>query len=242
MPLPSSSSARSNALEPLTWQQTSLSTAAPSPAARTPAPERTRSAKPSNKPSAKKEKVAPRPHLHGSASDSAALPSTGSPLNWQQELFQSNPNSSSSFDQPIETTTKRQHSPTKQSHPNTQNTKRQSAKDDETFGLANLEFNPASPRPQRTPHSTSTNDRSTKPSKSSLKSPKPSRSSSNSLLPPSTPTSKSTSNSGTSTPRSALGPGETRYAGPTFHNSPAPSSLPMPSFLLKRQQRDGTAV
>ncbi|GAA5907759.1 proline-rich nuclear receptor coactivator motif-containing protein [Sporobolomyces salmoneus] len=29
-----------------------------------------------------------------------------------------------------------------------------------------------------------------------------------------------------------LGP---RYAGPTFHNSPAPSSLPVPSFVLRRQ-------
>lgn len=30
----------------------------------------------------------------------------------------------------------------------------------------------------------------------------------------------------------SLGP---RYAGPTFHNSPAPSSLPVPSFVLRRQ-------
>ena len=28
---------------------------------------------------------------------------------------------------------------------------------------------------------------------------------------------------------------EPRYAGPTFHNSPAPSSLPVPSFVLRRQ-------
>ena len=28
---------------------------------------------------------------------------------------------------------------------------------------------------------------------------------------------------------------EPRYAGPTFHNSPAPSALPMPSFMLRRQ-------
>lgn len=32
-----------------------------------------------------------------------------------------------------------------------------------------------------------------------------------------------------------LKPAEPRYAGPTFHNSPAPSALPVPSFMLRRQ-------
>ncbi|GAA5981657.1 hypothetical protein JCM10908_004552 [Rhodotorula pacifica] len=31
---------------------------------------------------------------------------------------------------------------------------------------------------------------------------------------------------------------EPRYAGPTFHNSPAPSALPMPSFMLRRHQAE----
>ncbi|KAI5479140.1 hypothetical protein MNV49_004000 [Pseudohyphozyma bogoriensis] len=33
-----------------------------------------------------------------------------------------------------------------------------------------------------------------------------------------------------------VGPVEPRYAGPTFHNSPAPSTLPTPTFLLRRLQ------
>ncbi|GJN89214.1 hypothetical protein Rhopal_002193-T1 [Rhodotorula paludigena] len=42
---------------------------------------------------------------------------------------------------------------------------------------------------------------------------------------------------GFSTPTKAqpVQPVEPRYAGPTFHNSPAASSLPMPSFMLRRK-------
>ena len=37
------------------------------------------------------------------------------------------------------------------------------------------------------------------------------------------------------TPTKSAAAVEPRYAGPTFHNSPAPSALPMPSFMLRRQ-------
>ena len=244
--MPSTSYAKPNGnhLEPLTWQQTTLSPAPPSTATRTTAPERTRSVKQPNKPSKANGKIGTRPHLIGSVSDSATLPSTGSTLNWQQELFQSTANSTTSFDQALESSSKRHQSPTKSSttssHPHTNSnpnqSRKQQVKDEETFGIANSPPT-ASPRPR----TSAPGDRQTKSSKTSLKSPKPSRTSSNSLLPPSTPTSQSTSNSGTTTPRGTTtsigGAGEARYAGPTFHNSPAPSSLPMPSFLLKRQQR-----
>ncbi|GAA5870702.1 hypothetical protein JCM3774_001729 [Rhodotorula dairenensis] len=41
------------------------------------------------------------------------------------------------------------------------------------------------------------------------------------------------------TPTKAVEP---RYAGPTFHNSPAPSALPMPSFMLRRQAETVVAI
>ena len=249
MPTTSRAQPNGNNLEPLTWQQTSLSTASQATTSRTAQPERSRSTKQSNKATKPNGKIGARPHLSGAVSDSAVLPATGSTLNWQQELFQSNANSTS-FDQAIESPSvvshKRQQSPTKSSSSanlNSNHSRKQQAKVDQTFGIANLDFNPPSapsPRTQQ-PRNGSTTDRQAKSSKTSLKSPKPSRSSSNSLLPPSTPTPQSKSNSGTSTPRgssAASAGGEARYAGPTFHNSPAPSSLPMPSFLLKRQQRN----
>ncbi|GEM07338.1 proteophosphoglycan ppg4 [Rhodotorula toruloides] len=48
-----------------------------------------------------------------------------------------------------------------------------------------------------------------------------------------------TTSTGYSTPVKVVP--EARYAGPTFHNSPAPSSLPVPSFLLRRKA-EGVAI
>ncbi|GAA6002467.1 hypothetical protein JCM10207_001136 [Rhodosporidiobolus poonsookiae] len=147
----------------------------------------------------------PRPPLPTSVSENGTA--SGASLNWQQELL-------------LHTTdlsTLHQPSPSKPVPVTTLTPARQrrnQIKDSITFGLANIDLDElddelddvfASPGRRQASHGHSH----------------------------SSSRQTSAAQTGFSTPTKA--PLEPRYAGPTFHNSPAPSSLPVPSFLLRKQ-------
>ncbi|GAA5885110.1 hypothetical protein JCM16303_006406 [Sporobolomyces ruberrimus] len=175
--------------------------------------------------------IAPRPALHPSLSDSNAATNSSSSnpsLNWQQEmLLQSDLQTSN-----LATTDRRVHSasPTKPTSNHVQSNststmtparqRQHRIKDSITFGLNDLDLSELHEAPQQqsyhnSPVSRHNSMRGTRTT--------PRRNSPPAVAEAVTPTKQDTNN---------LGP---RYAGPTFHNSPAPSSLPVPSFVLRRQ-------
>ncbi|GAA6027349.1 hypothetical protein JCM8097_002616 [Rhodosporidiobolus ruineniae] len=151
-----------------------------------------------------------RPPLHTSISDNGAA--TGPSLNWQQELLLQTP----------DLTALHQPSPVKpvSSALTPARQRRNQQRDNETFGLGELDLNDEDEFA----------DIFASPGRGGGNQYGGSRNSSN---------SSSSTTTGFSTPTKALsppsGPVEPRYAGPTFHNSPAPSSLPVPSFMLRRK-------
>ncbi|GAA5960400.1 hypothetical protein JCM21900_003540 [Sporobolomyces salmonicolor] len=156
----------------------------------------------------------PRPALHASVSDNSAV-SGGPSLNWQQELLLNTDIQASLLSD------RHTHSssPTKNSNLTPARQRQQRIKDNITFGLGDLDLNDseeydlddvfASPASRQNSGRRQNRSR-TAPSPATA-------------VVFSTPTKQSPA------------PAEPRYAGPTFHNSPAPSSLPVPSFLLRRQ-------
>lgn len=166
-----------------------------------------------------------RPLLHPSLSDSQSQTQQGGVggLTWQQALLASS-SSAPASDTVLAHSRHLNSSPLKHSHAHgtgqhtpskskavTAVSRRQQARDDETFGpsMSSLSLSHSPSQPQS-------------PRRSAPQSaPRPSRSAHDQTL-LSTPTKLT----------------EARYAGPTFHNSPLPSSLPVPSFLLKRMERE----
>ncbi|GAA5848055.1 hypothetical protein JCM9279_007433 [Rhodotorula babjevae] len=158
-----------------------------------------------------------RPTLHTSHSETGTT-GAGPSLNWQQELLLSmdpaqQPQPSQAQQQQQQLGAPAGITPARQ--------RRNQIKDSITFGLANVDLSEddadvfASPGSRRGGHAgASRGGRSTQSS--------------------SAPTSFATP---PRAPQQAAPAGlvEPRYAGPTFHNSPAPSSLPMPSFMLRRK-------
>ncbi|GAA6061221.1 hypothetical protein JCM10212_002680 [Sporobolomyces blumeae] len=180
---------------------------------------------------------AARPPLQSSQSDTAAPASSGNPaLNWQQAMLLSSDLQTSAL------TDRRVHSssPTKPSHPQVNSgmtparQRQHRIKDSITFGLSDLDL--------------SEFDGELEPSHSDVgyQSPVSRHNSTTRRHGHHASTSKGGSRRVSppavefTTPTKTAGAGlevvgEPRYAGPTFHNSPAPSSLPVPSFVLRRQ-------
>ncbi|GAA5928773.1 proline-rich nuclear receptor coactivator motif-containing protein [Sporobolomyces koalae] len=168
-----------------------------------------------------------RPPLNTSASDTS-MSTTNPSLNWQQEmLLQTDLQTSALTDRransssPIKSSTAYVHG---QSHQNVTpaRQRQQRIKDSITFGLTDLHLSEADDySAKEDPNFASPVSRHN--STSSRRTPRR-------VSPPAvaaelvTPTKQQD--------QLSLGP---RYAGPTFHNSPAPSSLPVPSFVLRRQ-------
>ncbi|GAA5857539.1 hypothetical protein JCM8547_009328 [Rhodosporidiobolus lusitaniae] len=169
-----------------------------------------------------------RPPLHTSVSENGTAAATGGAnpsLNWQQELLLQTP----------DLTTLHQPSPVKPVALSALTPARQrrfQAKDNITFGLGELDLEDdladdvfaspgrnGRPVPPHLQHQQGT--------------PRQHRGGSH---------SNSAAATGFSTPTKAVAPAlapvslEPRYAGPTFHNSPAPSSLPVPSFMRRRAE------
>ncbi|GAA6015103.1 hypothetical protein JCM11491_001663 [Sporobolomyces phaffii] len=215
--------------ENLSWQQELFKSApAPrrndannhpnSPASRSIAPRTTRQ----SGPAPHSRHAAPRPALHASLSDpNASSSSANASLNWQQEMLLQSGLQTSTLTNPPDRRVNSA-SPTKASSavppPTTSSSmtparqRQHRIKDSITFGDLDLsEFQDQ----QHSPASRHNSTRRTTPRR-------PSPPTNDLLAVPVTPTKQS----------DTLGP---RYAGPTFHNSPAPSSLPVPSFVLRRQ-------
>lgn len=149
-----------------------------------------------------------RPPLNGFHSDSAAT-TTG--LTWQQELLQSSGGERSISPQKSHTASGKGPS------------RRQQQRDEQTFGIGSLDLTSGESasedlfgalEPERTPRR-SKNQQQQKQQKHSG--------------------DISARHQQYATPTKVSMPAEERYAGPTFHNSPLPSSLPTPSFLLRRK-------
>lgn len=184
-----------------------------------------------------------RPVLHPSLSD------TTPSLNWQQEmLLQTDHLQTSALltndrqQQPQQTSDRRIHSssPTKPSSSSTTNfstgdpskdvsslltparQRQHRIKDSITFGLTDLEISDVHHQELEPNHyqSSSISRHNSLGQRNSRITTTPRRHSPPTSVEVITPT------------KDNLGP---RYAGPTFHNSPAPSSLPVPSFVLRRQ-------
>ncbi|GAA5901514.1 hypothetical protein JCM6882_006301 [Rhodosporidiobolus microsporus] len=158
-----------------------------------------------------------RPPLHASVSDNGT--SSGPSLNWQQELLLHTPDLTA-LHQPSPVKPVSGLTPARQ--------RRNQQRDNLTFGLGDLdledgneEFDDIFASPGRNggrnaPHLSQASSRN--------------RTNPNSAAP-----------TGFSTPTKPVQTLEPRYAGPTFHNSPAPSSLPVPSFMLRRKVEGVTA-
>lgn len=175
--------------------------------------------KEARKQQSKSSKAQRRPPLGGSVSDSAAG------LTWQQELLQQSdsaptPNRYSSSSSPSKNASTNRH---------------QQERDEQTFGMGGLEigdkgqfamddlFSPPPPSPN---HNHAYNQHQNNVSQNQ------SGGNTNGGNNKSGGGRQQQQSKAPSTPTRAV---EARYAGPTFHNSPAPSSLPTPSFLLRRQ-------
>ncbi|GAA5860109.1 hypothetical protein JCM1840_001889 [Sporobolomyces johnsonii] len=156
----------------------------------------------------------PRPALHASVSDNSAV-SSGPTLNWQQELLLNTDLQTSLLND------RHTHSssPTKSSNLTPARQRQQRIKDNITFGLGDLDLNDS--------EEYDLDDVFTSPASRQNSGRRQNRS----RTAPSTATAVIFS----TPPKQPQAPAEPRYAGPTFHNSPAPSSLPVPSFLLRRQ-------
>jgi len=164
-----------------------------------------------------------RPALHSSHSETGTT-GAGPSLNWQQELLLSMDPAVMAQQQPSQPQSQQQQQQQQLGAPagiTPARQRRNQIKDSITFGLANVDLSDddadvfASPGSRRGGHAgASRGGRSAQSS--------------------SAPTSFATP---PRAPQQAAPAGlvEPRYAGPTFHNSPAPSSLPMPSFMLRRK-------
>jgi hypothetical protein len=159
-----------------------------------------------------------RPHLNGSVSDSS------SSLTWQQELLQqsdSAPRYAPSSSPTKSQLNSHQHSQGGSGNVTPTKLRRQRQKDEETFGIGGLDLTGGDHvyddlfSPSTPPHS---QNRHQQQYANSAPRPRPAATMS-------TPTKV-----------------EARYAGPTFHNSPLPSSLPVPSFLLRRKAMEVVQV
>ncbi|BGO94019.1 hypothetical protein NBRC10512v2_002710 [Rhodotorula toruloides] len=149
-----------------------------------------------------------RPPLTTSVSDYGT--STNPTLNWQQEMLLRTDDAQLVQQQSSSTNASSTLTPARQ--------RRNQIKDSITFGVAGLDlseddtdvFGSSASTPRRQQHQQQQRPRAQQ----------------------STPV-LSTGSTGYSTPVKVAP--EARYAGPTFHNSPAPSLLPVPSFLLRRK-------
>ncbi|KAM0787576.1 hypothetical protein ACM66B_003646 [Microbotryomycetes sp. NB124-2] len=133
-----------------------------------------------------------------------------SALTWQQELLQQ----SDSANANITPNSGRSSTPQKGISP--AKLRRQQQKDQETFGLGALDLatNDASA------HATPKRALGQRGAQNGAQQPKP----------------RPAPTNGSGSPLTPSKPTEERYAGPTFHNSPLASSLPTPSFLLRKKQ------
>ncbi|GAA5944716.1 hypothetical protein JCM3775_006478 [Rhodotorula graminis] len=160
-----------------------------------------------------------RPALHTSHSESGTT-GAGPSLNWQQELLLSMDPAGTVQQQPSQAQQQQQLGAPAGTTPARQ--RRNQIKDSITFGLSSVDLSEddtdvfASPGSRRGGHAgASRGGRSAQPA--------------------SAPTSFSTPSKAQQQQAAPASLVEPRYAGPTFHNSPAPSSLPMPSFMLRRK-------
>ncbi|GAA5983168.1 hypothetical protein JCM11641_006833 [Rhodosporidiobolus odoratus] len=151
-----------------------------------------------------------RPPLHASKSEHSTA--GGPSLNWQQELLLQTPDLS----------TLRQPSPVKPSSLTPARQRRFQNKDNITFGLADLDLDADEIAMVDDIFSPSRGGRSQPPHLSQPSS----RNGAGAFFVAAT---------GPTTPVKTLEALEPRYAGPTFQNSPAPSSLPVPTFMLRKQ-------
>lgn len=162
---------------------------------------------------------APRPALHSSHSETGTT-GAGPSLNWQQELLlqmdpaavgqqqiQQQQQQQSQLGAPAGITPARQ--------------RRNQLKDSITFGLGTLDLSEDDTDVFASPGSRRSGRTATQAASSS--------SSFKAVTGLSTPTRPQ------QLAAPVVAPVEPRYAGPTFHNSPAPSSLPVPSFMLRRK-------
>ncbi|GAA5835633.1 hypothetical protein JCM11251_002983 [Rhodosporidiobolus azoricus] len=168
-----------------------------------------------------------RPPLLTSVSDNGTA--TGSSLNWQQELLL-HTSDLSALHQPSPVKPVSNLTPARQ--------RRHQQRDNITFGLGDLDLDDGSEE---------LDDIFASPGRNSAggggrNAPHLSQAASRNRTNPS-----SAAATGFSTPMKPIQPSaaavvvEPRYAGPTFHNSPAPSSLPVPSFMLRRKVEGVTA-
>lgn len=226
--------AQVSAKENLSWQQELLAKGSAEPSARrsnqadgsrrtaSGPPSRPTSARPGQGGGRQQGAKSHRPVLHGSVSDSsgAGLGAGASGLTWQQEMLQhiggGQPATAPSFGALEDTITG---TPDRRNNGSNHN-RRHQQRDAETFGLGGLSvddpFGPLTP---------SRHHNQARP----VHHPSPRVQSSHHQH-------QHQHHQASVTPTK---PTEPRYAGPTFHNSPAPSSLPMPSFMLRRQAAVG---
>ena len=173
-------------------------------------PSRPTSARPGQN-NGRQQSAKPRPVLQGSVSDStgASLAAGASGLTWQQEMLQQLGGGPGGNTQSFGAL--EEHTTGTPDKRNRRNHQR----DAETFGLGGLSvedpFGPLTPSRQHNQARQAANHHAS-------------------------PRGQSSVQHAAVTPTKSAEP---RYAGPTFHNSPAPSSLPMPSFMLRRQAAVG---
>ncbi|BGP16051.1 hypothetical protein JCM10213_006813 [Rhodosporidiobolus nylandii] len=172
-----------------------------------------------------------RPALHHASISETGTAAGGPSLNWQQELLL----------QTADLSTLHQPSPVKPAAPGSLMTpgraRRYQAKDSITFGLGDLDLeddvllvddvfaSPGRGGRGQPPHMMGGSQLS------SRRSTNPSSVAATGLSTPTRPQAQQSQQLA----QMATLPVESRYAGPTFHNSPAPSSLPVPSFMLRKQ-------
>ncbi|BGP31952.1 hypothetical protein JCM10296v2_003731 [Rhodotorula toruloides] len=166
---------------------------------------RSRTAKSTSNPQPASNTTKSRPPLTTSVSDLGT--STNPALNWQQEMLLRTDDAQLVQQQSSSTNASSSLTPARQ--------RRNQIKDSITFGVAGLDLSEDDADVSGSSASTPRRQQQQRP-RAQQSAP---------VL--------STASTGYSTPVKVVP--EARYAGPTFHNSPAPSSLPVPSFLLRRK-------
>ncbi|BGP02643.1 Proteophosphoglycan ppg4 [Rhodotorula toruloides ATCC 204091] len=167
---------------------------------------RSRTAKTTSNPQPASNNSKSRPPLTTSVSDFGT--STNPALNWQQEMLLRTDDAQLVQQQSSSSNTSSTLTPARQ--------RRNQIKDSITFGVAGLDLSEDDADVFGSSASTPRRQQQQQRPRAQQSAP---------VL--------STGSTGYSTPVKVVP--EARYAGPTFHNSPAPSSLPVPSFLLRRK-------
>ncbi|SCZ93460.1 BZ3500_MvSof-1268-A1-R1_Chr6-3g08675 [Microbotryum saponariae] len=226
MPTPSNGDATTNAAssQPLSWQQELLTQ---SSSEKTTRPKKNNSntnrgqrTTPTNANHSTHE-ISPRPAKGGGKNQQGqgarpaltASQSEGTPnaLTWQQQLLQTSGGGGTNSISSMQTS---------QSAGNATPAKlrRQQQKDNETFGIGTLALDQSDSDAANGYHHHHTNG-------------------THSPRTPQRRSDRTSSKKEASQPIAFSPSAEPRYAGPTFHNSPLPSSLPTPSFILRKQQQ-----